>query len=96
MVAHSPEPGAHDKSARQQRTAKKCGASVLLDSLRGSADYNIADGIDVVLGSLVRGTQRQNFPVVSRRHFYVIIVLFVQINGLFLNAKKNVSVRNVS
>ena len=37
-------------------------------------------------GSVIRGTQRENF------YFYVITVLFVRFKGLFLNAKKNESV----
>ena len=47
----------------------------------------------VQYSDFIRGTQRQNFPVGVGTSFLRYNYAFVQFNGLFLNAKKNVSVR---
>ena len=61
-------------------------------------ERNLRNGINQKLLAVVAMVGRCSpnhtiFLKVSGRRFYVIIVLFLQLNGLSLNAKKNVSVR---
>ena len=48
----------------------------------------------IVSGTRLRGTPDENILLLmSERRFYVISVLFGRFKGLFLNARKTVSVR---